>query len=153
MQVVTTLSREQLEGIAADNHVQLYDYRELSDRFGTPRRRRDGRMQHTFTIRPALGDETYRKVSARTGRRIWAVCWHGHFQFMAELFDIDPHARIRSAMARYDGRDEFYRLAGDTRWLNVGSHTFPAYADDECAGNHGAGWLHREASGRREVMV
>jgi hypothetical protein len=57
-------------------------------------------------------------------RRVAAVCWHGHRDFMREIFNRFPEARIKSALADYRGRMDFeqnYRsTAGTSNGWNVG---------------------------------
>lgn len=50
-------------------------------------------------------------VNQRTGRprRVAAVCWHGHRDFLRALFDVNPDARVRTALADYRGREGFER--------------------------------------------
>lgn len=43
-----------------------------------------------------------------------AVCWHGHYEFMLELFTLKPDARIRTSMAYYRGREDFLEKAQTT---------------------------------------
>lgn len=42
-------------------------------------------------------------------RRIPAVCWHGHRDFMRVLFDDNPEVRLKTCLADYRGRDDFER--------------------------------------------
>lgn len=141
MRVTTTLSRGELAEIAAENHVQLNEYREAGHERGT------GRQHHAFTIRPATGDDTYRKMNSHNGRRVWAVCWHGHYAFMAALLEEDPYARIRSAVADWKGRDDFHTRAPDTAWDEVGPMIYRHAACEDCAGNHGYEYLDNVPSG------
>ena len=67
-----------------------------------------------------------------TGRRINALCWHGHYAFMAALFERVPSARIVSAMVRYDGKDEFEAFADRTGDRNIGSEREPLLYRDAC---------------------
>ena len=54
-------------------------------------------------------------------RRVAAVCWHGHRDFMRAVFDINPDARLKSALADYRGRDDFERHYQSTysKWGNA----------------------------------
>jgi hypothetical protein len=70
-------------------------------------------------LRPKAGSDTFRAF-ADNGRRKWAVSWEGHRAFMVTLFDADICAVLDSALARYNGRDEFVRLHGRTG-SNLGS--------------------------------
>lgn len=42
-------------------------------------------------------------------RKIAAVCWHGHREFMRALFARVPSARIKTALADYRGSEDFER--------------------------------------------
>jgi hypothetical protein len=42
-------------------------------------------------------------------RRVSAVCWHGHRDFMLAVFAVNPDARIKTALADYRGADDFER--------------------------------------------
>ena len=52
------------------------------------------------------------------GRRLPYVTWEGHREFMRILFRDHPDARVKSAVADYKGRAEFWRLHPSTkgRW-------------------------------------
>ncbi len=65
-----------------------------------------------FVLRPL--DDTYRKIG-RNGRRVNAVSWQGHFDFMDVMFRAYPDARLRSAVATYKGREDFALKAIETR--------------------------------------
>lgn len=65
-----------------------------------------------FTLRPT-GDK-FRKVNPISGRRIFAICWHGHYEFFAELFRAFPEARVKTQNATYNGAQEFAEKAEDT---------------------------------------
>jgi hypothetical protein len=43
------------------------------------------------------------------GRRLPYVTWEGHREFMRILFRDHPEAKVKSAIATYDGRKEFWR--------------------------------------------
>lgn len=45
--------------------------------------------------------------SGEPGRRINAACWHVHRDFLREIFDINPDAKVVSALATYDGQADF----------------------------------------------
>ena len=49
-----------------------------------------------FTLLP--DGKRYQRRSY-TGRRVNALCWHGHYAFMAALFERVPDARLVSAAA------------------------------------------------------
>ncbi|GIL25494.1 hypothetical protein [Actinocatenispora comari] len=90
------------------------------------------RCEHTlcgtvhYRVRLRLFPVTDRyRLLGRHGRRIRAVCWHGHRDVMRELFDIWPRATLISALAIYRGADDF----------DVSHHsTQQAYCDGDAEG-------------------
>jgi hypothetical protein len=69
--------------------------------------------------------------------RLTSACWHVHRDVMRKIFDFNPDARIKSAMADYRGVESFNAVHGYTGHHNSGSLMAPvAYADlCECDGN------------------
>lgn len=82
-----------------------------------------------FTL--ALDGERYRRLS-HMGKKVAAVCWHGHREFMLNLFTYEPNAKLVTAMATYDGVDEFCFKATDTGFKNIGSIAKPMKYIDAC---------------------
>ena len=89
------------------------------------------KVGHRFRFTLRLQGERYQR-RGYTGRRIAAVCWHGHYAFMAALFERVPSARIVSMAARYDGKDEFAAFADRTGDRNIGSQVQPLAYRDAC---------------------
>ena len=90
-------------------------------------------------FRLGLGDDKmlYRRLSAmrwndRPPRKVNAVCWHGHRDFMREVFKINPDARIKSAVADYRGSDDFERTFPGTGHRNIDSQMYPTEMQDAC---------------------
>lgn len=95
------------------------------------------------TTRDEYGDYRYQRTSASVfhdERRVFAVCWHGHRDFMRAVFKRDPEARIKTALGRtrtdpgadYRGREDFEEKFPDTAYINVGSMMYPQYASEVC---------------------
>jgi len=84
-------------------------------------KQRDGRFWARFVLRP-IGDK-YRLIRRR---RVWAVCLHGHTEFMRVLFQLSPNAVIKSCMATVtkDNLDSHFWIL---RYKNVGSILMPDY--------------------------
>ena len=116
---VRGLTLDQITSAATDTGVELYNVRQ---------KRRDG-TSHAFVIRP-LG-ELFRKFSP-PGRRVWAVCYHGHAAFMQRVFDINPEATLISMMERFNGRADFQDKACAVANHNVGSAYQPADFGNAC---------------------
>jgi hypothetical protein len=91
---------------------------------------RDGRALRfrlavdTTQDRNADGFLPYQRMSTALGvgegRKIAAVCWHGHRDFMRALFRRAPEARIKTALADYRGELDFERKYPDT--FGAGNH-------------------------------
>jgi hypothetical protein len=82
------------------------------------------------------GSRPYQRVSAsiafNEGRKVFAVCWHGHRDFMAKVFARFPNARISTAFADYRGIADFDGKYIDTAHKNVGSMMYPVSAWSVC---------------------
>jgi hypothetical protein len=110
-----------LQQAAAHVGVRLDNVRHLSGR------------RWAFVLR--LGPEKlYQRVSHR-GRRVAAVCWHGHAAFFRELFKRDPHIEVRSrwaAGAVHYTAENFERTYPETGNANIGSLMTPMAYRDAC---------------------
>ena len=65
-------------------------------------------------------------------RAVWAVCWHGHREFMRELFKANPDGIIRTAKATYQGSEHFESTHRTTAYANIGSIAFPVGMAEAC---------------------
>lgn len=84
--------------------------------------RTDGKGRTRFVLKIGETKRWYR-ANGR-GRRIGAVCWHGHYVFLAELFMREPHATVTAGCVSlsnpgpfgivYDGLPGFLAKADDT---------------------------------------
>ena len=140
MKVWTRLSSDEIREIAAEVGVKIH-----SDWSGNGIRK-DGRA---WSFRLALDSSVpkrgnagykYQRTSAsmwNEGRKVAAVCWHGHRDFMRSVFTRDPEARIKTSWADYKGSDAFERDFPETGYRNVGSMMYPAFAKDICTCSHG----------------
>lgn len=84
-----------------------------------------------FTLRPLAGSDRYRRFS-NTGRRINAACWHGHRDFMLKLFEICPHAILKTSLATYKGKEDFLSKFESTGWNNCGNMAIPLTYRHSC---------------------
>ncbi len=91
-----------------------------------------GSLSTSFTIQPRDSRLPGARRSGE-GRRIKAACWHAHRDVLLEIFRNHPHAKLRSAVFKCDGLDEFLDRVNMTRYQNVGSQAVPAYPADLCA--------------------
>lgn len=83
-------------------------------------------------------DKRYQRLSP-SGRKVAAVCWHGHAAFFRELFKLDKNVEVRT---NFNGKthytasnfEETYKHTGHQ---NIGSQVNPcAYMDACVADSH-----------------
>jgi hypothetical protein len=105
------------------------------------------KVGRALQFRLGLGDDKmlYRRLSAGypsdiRPRKVNAVCWHGHRDFMREVFRINPDARIKSAVADYRGSDDFERTFPGTGHYNIGSSYYPTEMQDACVCQEDEEW-------------
>lgn len=111
MKFYSTLTLEDCTSIARDLGLVLYSTADFGIRV---RGKYAGKRALAFLLRPSRDmDDDYRSYG-QGGRRIHAVNWYGHRDFMRQLFDRDPDATLDSALARYHGREQFDALHGLT---------------------------------------
>lgn len=67
-----------------------------------------------------------------SGRRCNAVCWHGYRDVLIALFDINPEARVYTALSKYRGKAEFWQNFPATGDQNIGSMIAPLCIADAC---------------------
>jgi hypothetical protein len=60
-----------------------------------------------------------------TGRRIAAVCWHGHRAYFEALYRRAPLATVSTAQAVYHNAADFDATHDDTGYKNIGSQVDP----------------------------
>lgn len=56
--------------------------------------------------------------TSANGRHMRKASWEAHRDVMLALFDLDPHATVRTALAVYRGREDFdrkFEATGETR--------------------------------------
>lgn len=132
MKVWTTLTPEQIREVAQSVGVTL---------FAEPVK--NGRA---WNFRLALNTAERRNRNAKyqrtsssgwhEGRRVNAVCWHGHRDFMRAVFAIDPNTRFKTALADWRGQQDFEDRFAQTAYNNVGSMMYPMFAKDCCTCSH-----------------
>lgn len=67
-----------------------------------------------------------------TGRHGPYACWHAYRDVFAAIFAEYPDARVRTGMARYDGREGFEANYPATAYINIGSQLDPVHMPDLC---------------------
>ena len=140
MKVWTTLSPEQIREVAQSVGVKIH-----SDWAGSGIKR----VGRAWNFRLALNSDVpkrgnagykYQRLSASgwSGtRKVAAVCWHGHRDFMRAVFALDKDARFKTAIADWKGSEDFEARFAETAYNNVGSMMYPAFAKDVCTCAHG----------------
>ena len=86
---------------------------------------------YRFRIFPNKSTRKYYR-RGHSGRAVFAVCWHGHRDFFAEVFRRAPAARIDTAMIRYSGAADFQSKYPYTGQRNIGSMYEPLAYIDAC---------------------
>lgn len=88
---------------------------------------RGRRVRFTLETRDAY---KHGSRTSASGRHMRKASWEAHRDVMAALFDTDPEAIIKTAMATYRGRKHFHDSFPDTARVNVGSQARPATMPD-----------------------
>lgn len=94
-------------------------------------------LRHRVKVNPGAfkdedGDRKYQRESAMSGRRVFAVCWHGFRDFFREVYKHAPEARFYTAFDKWLGSEDFeerYRASGHR---NIGSAFAPVCAAEAC---------------------
>ena len=105
-----------------DSSVEIVDFQNKSSS-----RRNAARCRFV----PRFSADKYGRISA-SGRRVKALCWHGHRDLFRHLFQAMPDLEIRTARATYKGLDGFeaeYPATGD---YNIGSMMSPLAYRNAC---------------------
>ena len=67
-----------------------------------------------------------------SGRKVHAVCWHGHLRFFRELYNLCPKAKIITRDAKYNSRDDLEDKKMDSYLMNMGSMIRPMIHGKAC---------------------
>ncbi len=86
-------------------------------------------VSFTLTVNSSRGAGARR---GQGGRRIAAACWHVHRDIYFALYNVNPGARIQTAIADYRGYVDFSDQCPSTGYINIGSQASPLYACDAC---------------------
>jgi hypothetical protein len=124
----TTITAAELETIAN----RLGFRAEIGEERTMSRGADAGRHEIRFVLRPNRGVDTFRAIDPISGRRKAAICWHGHYAAMRAIFALETGAKLKTAVATYDGATAFEELAPATRHRNIGSIAEPATHEDGC---------------------
>lgn len=89
------------------------------------------RLHLSAAIPPKGQAKPYQRMTGE-GRKVAAVCWHGHRDFFTALFRRCPGAIIKTAMATYSGAEHFAATFEATGDINIGSQYRPLLAREAC---------------------
>lgn len=125
---------EALERVADSLGITLYEVREGEIR---SRGKYAGKREIRFMLRPLSGSDNFRLIretpyTASGQRRVWAVCWHGHWHFMHDVFKLDPSATFVTAVDTWAGLEDFLARAEDSAYRNIGSMAYPSTYGESC---------------------
>ena len=101
--------------------------------------KRSGDYHVNVTLKPNkdFRPDFFRKVNM-DGRKLNAVCFHGHLAWMTEIFTVQKKAHIRSTFASYKDAEDFFQgdKVQETQERNVGSpdEYIPFSEACECSG-------------------
>lgn len=95
--------------------------------FGLPREMktmRDGRIRLAFCLRTHDCTKPGSRRTAMRGYRSIHASWQAHRDVMTAIFEADPKAHLKTAVATYDGRADFLDKFPETYYHQVGSQMF-----------------------------
>jgi hypothetical protein len=84
-----------------------------------------------FTLTVVNSADAGGRIS-HSGRRVAALCWHGHRDVMLDIFAAHPDALLVTALARYDGQNDFHDKFPATGRMNIGSYYAPMDMQHAC---------------------
>jgi hypothetical protein len=76
--------------------------------------------------------QRYKRLNHTLTRKVHAVCWHGHRDFMQAVFGWNPAAKILTCKARYLDATDFQNKFESTGYANIGSMMYPCFYKDAC---------------------
>jgi hypothetical protein len=143
MRLYSTLSRDELAEIATETGVCIDTNGNTAPSAGKPisRGRNAGKTLYTFVLRPdratadADGNCRHQRESVSAfsgGRKVHAVCWHGHADFMTRVYLRDAGARFETGVQTYADRADFAARYLETAGHNIGSLMYPAAMASAC---------------------
>lgn len=126
----------ELETIARETQVTLYETRAdgLAVRTGLRPDRSTAQFDRDYGARGMWLHRWQRRSASpfSTERKVHAVCWHGHYEFMRRLFERFPGARVKTTFADYRGIHEFADKFEATGYRNIGAPIMPVQMREAC---------------------
>ena len=125
MHLFSTINEPDLRRIAASMDVELYCFDSEAPKANG---KYAGRNRYRFLLRP-LSDR-YRlfreDAYTKTGyRRIWAVSWRGHRDFMRAVYALDSNATFRTTLDTWRDSQDFEDRHDESGDRNIGSMMAP----------------------------
>lgn len=136
MIIYSEITLREIEEIASNLGFQAYN---STDHGIISRGKNKGRRRLTFVLRPT-GNDRFRRINythyTESGRRkAWAICWHGHWNFMRNIYMVDSDALIQTSRIgnfKYHNLEEFLSKAYLSGLVNVGSQIYPVQLREQC---------------------
>lgn len=74
-------------------------------------------------------------------RNVHAVCWHGHYNFMLRIFNLDATATFATGFDTWAGRNDFLDRAPMSGNANIGSIMYPLQYREACDCDLNGGYI------------
>lgn len=102
------LSLEQIEQAVETASLHYNGNLEMSS-YSDPLNKRGDAWRVRFGVKSARrpGSRVSNNPYMDKPKRIASACWHAHRDIFRAIFDINPDARIKTALAEYHGSDDF----------------------------------------------
>ena len=134
-------------GMTESQLQEIADNLGVTIRFGNPKGRA---LSCTLRWNREKTPDRYRhmSISYLGERNTNSVCFHGHFDFMYEVFDRNPDARIRTGLRgniNYHGREQFFEKVPAVARIPLGAPImggFPSMIESCDCGAFGYGIAH-----------
>jgi hypothetical protein len=102
------------------------------------------RLPHEDDRKRPCDDNIYRHKSISFFGERWtsSVCYHGHYDFLYDVFEQTDCTRVKSAFADYT-KDTFLEKARELAHYNIGAQIMPVSMIESCeCGAYGYGLRH-----------
>jgi len=122
--IASNVTIKDLEKACYRSKVKLQDVKTLN--------RKGSRLR--FRLKPFDGkynDWLWYRMG-HSGRKVHAVCWHGHLRFFRELYNLCPKAKIITSHAKYNSRDDLEDKKMVSYLYNMGSMFRPMQYGSAC---------------------
>ena len=114
------LSVSELRQVVGEISEMYYDHNLIFNREPEPDPRHDGWIRFTLRVEDSSGKGARRNPQ---GRRMVSACWHAHRDVASLIFQVNPEARLHTAVTKYDGRDHYLTAFPETGERSVWGST------------------------------